>query len=111
MKKYLKLMADYSSSGIWREDGCNVEHDFAPISESLSLAIKCWCAIYETNDDWREPEERTSNFSSKYFSNLGLEIAKQLKKELHDWTIFYFDEYQASKFLRIDEKKYLYEIT
>ena len=35
--EYLKLMADYSSSGLWAHNGFNVEHVYAPISKLLSL--------------------------------------------------------------------------
>lgn len=105
--KYIKLMADYSSTGVWERGGANADLSEFPLSESLQKEITDWCDYYEINDDWQAPENRRQPlFDLKSFSIVGLAIAKKIKKELPDYQVMYFDEYKSSQ----KESRYLYEI-
>ena len=88
--RFVKVMADYSSTGLWDSQGCSVEETFAPMSAALLERLRAWCRWYESNEDYNpEPVEQ---FDYAAFSAEGLNIARALKAELPDWTVVYFDE-------------------
>ena len=90
--KFLKVMADYSSTGLWDQDGINVSLDNYNLSESTRLALDLWVNWYEENDDWKSESER-KGFGLIKFSELGLRVAQAIKKDLPDFEIVYFDEF------------------
>jgi hypothetical protein len=98
MKKYLKVMADYSSTGLWDKDGFNVEVENYNLSQETLDALKAWTNLYEINDDYLCHEDRKLPlFDLEEFSKQGLIIAKAIKRELPDFEIVYFDEFAVMK--------------
>ena len=94
MDKYLKVMADYSSSGLWRRDGVNVYEHAYGLSSNTLLTLAEWCNWYESNDSYLgELDRKDPPFDLKSFSERGLEVARMIKEELPDWEIVYFDEH------------------
>jgi hypothetical protein len=95
MDKYLRVMADYMSTGLWNKDGANVETAGLGLSEGALKALDDWCLEYMKNDDYL-PEELRSDprFDLRGFSARGLEVAKLIKSELKDYKIVYFDEFK-----------------
>lgn len=91
-EKWVRLMADHSSTGIWLSDGTMAEPDEFPVSSHLHARIETWCGWYERDQNYLFPHERTTDFDYKAFSAEGLAIAHAIKAELSDWTVFYFDE-------------------
>jgi len=116
MKSYLRVMADYSSSGLWNREGMNVEprfefHDDHKLSPQTLQALKEWCSWYEQNDDYlSEDARRIPLFDLKSFSDLGFAIAKMIKHDLPDYEIVYFDEWAMTQHNRQARSKYEYEI-
>ena len=112
MEKYLRVMADYSSTGLWNKDGINVEVDSLGLSEGVLKSLDDWCLEYERNNDYLPEEYRTDpRFNLKEFSERGLEVAKLIKSELKDFKIVYFDEFKMVTMLdarcgRRDEYEY-----
>ena len=113
MEKYLRVMADYSSTGLWNKDGVNVEADDLGLSEVVLKSLNDWCLEYERNDDYLPEEYRTDpRFDMKGFSERGLEVAKLIKSELgEDYKVVYFDEFKMVTILdarcgRRDEYEY-----
>ena len=105
--KYIKLMADYSSSGVWERSGSNVSLSDFYLSENLQKEITDWSDYYEINDDWMPKKERRKPiFDLKSFSIVGLSIAKKIKEELPSYQVMYFDEYRLSK----KNPHYFYEV-
>ena len=95
MEKYLRVMADYSSTGLWNKDGINVEVDGLGLSDTTLHNLREWTGWYENNDDYLPEEHRSDpRFDLRGFSARGLEVAKLIKSELQDWKIVYFDEFK-----------------
>ncbi|WP_063812538.1 hypothetical protein [Burkholderia cenocepacia] len=90
--RWVRVMADYSSNGIWAQSGGSAELEYLPVSVALHQRLAAWCVWYEKNDDYLPEEERKANFDYAAFSAEGLAIAKAVKAELPDWTVVYFDE-------------------
>jgi hypothetical protein len=88
--RWVKVMAEYTSTGLWDSRGTNVEESFVPMSPSLQARLNAWCVWYENNDDYLP--ESTGEFDYAGFSAEGLAIARAIKAELPDWTVVYFDE-------------------
>lgn len=107
--KYVKIMADYCSDAIWAKDGCGELLDELPISEGLKGLLARWQRKYdlECDDYLPKSERRTPEFDKKEFSLEGLKIAMDVKKELSDWTVVYFDEWRSHNSPALD---YEYEI-
>jgi hypothetical protein len=88
--RWVKVMADYSSCGLWDSNGVHSDDADLPVSESLKARLRKWCDWYELNDDYLP--EPTTQFDYEAFSAEGLLIAKAIKAQLPDWTVVYFDE-------------------
>jgi hypothetical protein len=102
--KYLKVMADYSSTGLWRADGCNVDPENYNLSAETLKLLMAWCDLYEYNDDYLDPNQRKQpTFDIKTFSEQGLQVSEAIKKDLPDYMIVYFDE-TTHKLITIGEE-------
>jgi hypothetical protein len=110
MSKYVKLMADYCSTGLWSKSGINLSENDFPLSEETLTALYDWVDLYETNDDYMEEKNRKQPlFDLKTFSEKGLDLAKKIKADLPYHTVVYFDEYAST--LSNDRKYFEYEIS
>lgn len=111
-EKYLRVMADYCSTGLWDKSGCNVDPEDYPLSEATKKLLDEWQQLYEENDDWKEPEQRkTPPFDIPSFAKQGLEVAKAVKRDLPDYTIVYFDEEKSNQTDGHEDRKiFEYEI-
>lgn len=104
---YVRVMADYCSTGLWNENGENVDVDDYALSTSTIKALKEWCHLYEHNDDWKPfIDRKIPAFDIKSFSEKGLEIAKMVKLDLPQFKVVYFDEYA---FLQHKDSLEMYE--
>lgn len=92
LAKWIRLMADHSSTGMWLSDGTMADPEEVPVSSHLHARIETWCGWYETSQSNLFPHERTTVFDCKSFSMEGLAIARAIKTELPDWKVVYFDE-------------------
>ena len=89
---FVKLMADYSSSGVWEKGGSMMELEDLPISKKLSDEIVRWTNWYENSQFYLGPEDRTRSFDLKGFNKQGANIAKKLAMELPGWQIVFRPE-------------------
>lgn len=109
---WIRLMADYSSTGLWHKNGPSVETSYLPVSAPLLERLEAWCGWYERNDDYLPEAERKSAFDYQGFAAEGLAIARGIKAELPDWTVIYFDEmaYHLNLGQGVPRETYEYEI-
>jgi hypothetical protein len=100
--KYIRIMADYSSTGIWARDGImlNIE-DIPELPFWWIPRLKAWTEKYEDNDDYMEDSQ--NDFPYEEFAAEGLELALSLATTLADWEIWYFDENEMLKTFPCDE--------
>lgn len=87
---WVRLMADYSSDGLWHRDGVMMSQTDLPVSEALRSRIEKWCDWYEKFD-----LENIVAFDYMKFSIEGEAIAWAIKAALPGWTVLYFDEAKA----------------
>lgn len=92
MERYIKLMADYCSDGVWNDRGSMMDRDSLPISQALKDAISAWCGLYENSEFYLSPHERHAVFDVGTFNACGENLAALLRLELPDWTIEYRPE-------------------
>jgi hypothetical protein len=97
--KWVRVMGDYSSTGIWHWEGYEMVPDSLPVSDDLKARLASWAARYfswiDTWRDWdaddfariQEHDQRL-----RLHSDEGLAIAREIKAALPDWTVVYFDE-------------------
>ena len=102
MSKYVKLMADFCSTGVWNEKGASIDIDSLPIHFWLKTMINEWQATYD-----REGFDMFA-FNVKAFSKNGYALAVKLKQNLPDWTVMYYDE--AADFENKPRSEYLKEL-
>ena len=88
--KWIRVMADFCSDGLWEKNGCAVSSDDLPINEDLKVRLEQWCIWYEKQRT--DVSLKEQGFDIEGFAKEGLEIAKEIKKELPEWTVVYFDE-------------------
>ena len=101
MDKYVKLMPDFMSEGVWDREGTHMSLDDLPIHYWLKVMIYEWIAQY---DSWSDDD----SFDMEWFAKQGYALAIKLKQNLPDWTVIYFDE--AKMFGNNNRDEYVYEI-
>jgi len=92
---WVQLMADYSSTGIWDKDGCEMSEEDLPISPATLVRLRDWCRLYEQSEMYL-PEKQRAPFDIEGFAEAGLYLAQTIKEELPTWTVVYFDERNPS---------------
>ena len=85
--KYVKIQADYFSTGIWNANGDNVEVGQATSNPELNERISAWQAEFDKND----PFTPMTNEEIVIHMNEGLEIGKLLKEEHPTWHVALFN--------------------
>ena len=84
---YVRIMADYMATGAWQKDGSVLELSELPIDQKLKQDLTRWVQTY---DDFNAD---TDDKTWRSWAKRGNAIAKQIKEQLPDWTVIYFDEY------------------
>ncbi len=84
---FVKLMADYSSSGVWSKDGSMMDLEELPISQRLFDDIYKWTLWYEQSEFYLDVEDRKRPFDLKGFNKQGANLHKRLQRELPGWTV------------------------
>ena len=105
MDKYVKLMPEFMSEGVWDREGIHMQLDDLPIQFWLKTMIRQWIAQYDQGYSGMDD----STFDMAWFSKQGYALAVKLKQHLPDWTVMYFDENKM--FDNSNREEYLYEIT
>lgn len=91
MKK-LRLMADYSASGLWDEAGKPADLDDYPIAKTTRKLIDVWSDWYEDSNFYLVTNGTFLNCTSEEFYDLEDIIHRRLIKELPDYEITRFTE-------------------
>jgi len=87
--RYLHLMADHGSAGIWDHDGTSFDPAKSPLSQKLrQLAV----ALLRTVREIFEAET-----DLKAFAAVGRTIAHATKAELLLWLVFNLDEAEVAR--------------
>lgn len=91
--KWVRVMCDYRCDGIWDHEGLSRSVEELPISDALKGRLLAWQAWFDILDD-QDTESQTAVPLATWqnFVAAGLDIARNLKRELPDWTVVYFDE-------------------
>jgi len=74
-------MADYCSDGLWDEGGAT-DAEYIGLSPVLAQKIKEWHDLYDRRSCY-DPLP----ISVKQFDERAMALAKEIKKELPDWTV------------------------
>lgn len=114
--RYVKICCDYCCEGTWDRKNCSVDHDEFPITDDLKARLMGWQEIYNRYHviefDAIDLDEKP-DLDWERFSAIGLEIAKEVKRQLPDWTVVYIDVYKArtqSPSSRLGRGVYEYEV-
>ena len=100
MDKFVKLMPDFCSEGVWDRNGTHMCLDDLPIQYWLKSMIRQWIAEFSAMDD--------DTFDMETFAKHGYALAVKLKQNLPDWTVMYFDENKM--FGNNNRDEYIFEI-
>lgn len=110
--KYVKVMCDYLSTGVWDKDGRSMSVCDLPITFWLKQMLEEWQAMYDTQDIVEQVINGeyicTSHLDIVEFLKMGYAIAVKIKRQLPDYEVFYFDEHKA--FHSNEESDYVLEI-
>ncbi|MBF0480559.1 MAG: hypothetical protein HQK81_10800 [Desulfovibrionaceae bacterium] len=90
--KYVRVMCDFCADGVWSKEGA-ICSDELPITADLAEKLRDWNWLY---DLWYDDEDRSSwvadGFGPDEFTATGLELAKEIKRQLPDWEVVFHDE-------------------
>lgn len=100
-QRWLRLMAMRGSSGLWDETGGMLHPDALRLSRPVCRRLARWCTWYDRYPD----DQATLKFDYVKFSLEGRAIARAIKAELPDWSVFYFDFGVALTTVLADERE------
>jgi hypothetical protein len=103
--KWVKIMGDSCSSGVWNSMDENCDEEDLPVSLALRERLRRWAKWYDEVEGLIY-EQGYTDFGP--FAAEGLAIARAVKAELPDWTVFYFDESKA--YSKQPRETYDYEV-
>ena len=91
--KWVRIMTDYASDGLWAKNGCGVDADSLPVSPTTRERLSAWCDKFQSTQFYLPPDQREKNeFDVIAHGSEGRAIARLVKSELPDWTVVYFDK-------------------
>lgn len=102
--KWVRIMCDYAADPVWGPDGAMNDLDDLPVTAELKAALWAW----EEEYDVHSPGEDEPPLDRADFSNRGRDLAREVKRQLPDWTVVYFDE-EASANRPDDAPRSLFE--
>ncbi|QIG49395.1 hypothetical protein G5V57_17725 [Nordella sp. HKS 07] len=94
-QRWVKIMADFSADGVWDKQGELCHLADLPVSDALKQRISAWIDWYDREADADGPN--VIPFDVRQFSEQGVAIARDVKRELTDWTVVYFDERRCNE--------------
>ena len=104
MDRFVKLMPDFCSEGVWNREGVHMNLDELPIHYWLKCMIREWIAEYDRGYSAMDDD----TFDMEKFAKHGYALAVKLKQNLPDWTVMYFDENKM--FGNNNRDEYIFEI-
>lgn len=87
---YVKVMADYLSTGLWNQYGTNVDVDVYNLSPEIVHRLAKWQARFDK--ECLIEDEGAFDYDS--FSKEGELIARHIKAMHPSWTVMYYNEAQ-----------------
>lgn len=97
-ERWVRVMGDYGSTGIWEWSGSEMMPAELPITAPLKAQLADWARrFFSAVDSWRAGDADnfqrlcTDDVALYAYSDEGLSIARAIKAELPDWTVVYFD--------------------
>lgn len=87
--RWVRVFCDYSADPVWAKGGGNCELEDLPVTPELAARMRAWSNHYERMPlsggvlDWSEGRAHGAE---------GLAIAREVKRQLPDWTVVYLDE-------------------
>ena len=87
--RWIRIFCDYSADPVWARSSGNCDLGNLPVSQALLDRMRAWSNHYERMPlsggvlDWNEGRAHGTE---------GLAIAREVKRQLPDWTVVYHDE-------------------
>jgi len=96
-KPGIKVFPDFCSSGIWgHPDGVMIDFEELSISKELQKEFEDWINFYDDECTGR-PSYCLLKKKEKVLNKRGIELARKLKQELPNKTVYYWPELSGSK--------------
>lgn len=88
-EKWVCFYGDYCTDGLWTREGASLEVECLPVPDDLRKRIRGWGGWYESvkSRDAKNPQQVLHDFTE-----YGLELARELKVLLPDWTIYFHSD-------------------
>ncbi|MBR0560418.1 hypothetical protein [Neokomagataea anthophila] len=88
--KYVLIMAETCSDPVYDIEGISACIEELPVSKDLEKRLMDWGKHYDNYDT--DPPEDYPFFDMYAFCAEGYALAQEVKKELPDWTVVFYDE-------------------
>jgi hypothetical protein len=105
-EKYIRVIPDYMSNGIWHRNGIHAEPDELPVSDSC-VRDRPYGRTGTTSATISYPSQNARTVSTGVaFTKEGLAIAFAIKAALPDWTVVWLDEQKLGEAIRSTGKEW-----
>lgn len=93
--RYVRIRCDYEAGSVWSHDGTPGQPEELPMSLDLMVRLRRWQDLFEESDDWDRHGNRWTPEQDRAWSDEGLAIAIEMKRELPGWTVVYHDGWRT----------------
>lgn len=94
-ERWVRIQCDYAAGSVWSRGGVPGQPEELPISFDLMVRLHRWEDLFEECEDWDRHGNRWTPEQDRAWSDEGLAIAIEMKRELSSWTVVYHDGWRA----------------
>lgn len=95
-ERWVRIRCDYAAGSVWSRNGMPSQVERLPISYDLMVRLHRWEDLFEECDDWDRHGNRWTPEQDRAWSDEGLAIAIEMKRELPGWTVVYHDGWRTA---------------
>jgi len=91
-EKWARIAADYGGTCVWYRNGVGTCAEELPVNPGLIQALDGWCAWYGCDSEEEIPRHARNpelKFNPWAHRSAGIVLAREVKRQLPDWTIVF----------------------
>ena len=95
-ERWVRILCDYASGSVWSRDGTPGQPEQLPLSYDLMVRMHRWEDLFEECEAADRQGNRWTPEQDRAWSDEGLAIAIEMKRELPGWTVVFHDGWRTA---------------
>ena len=95
-ERWVRILCDYALGSVWSRDGTAGQPEQLPLSLDLMVRMHRWEDLFEECEVLDQQGHHWTPEQDRAWSDEGLAIAIEMKRELPGWTVVYHDGWRMA---------------